>query len=197
MEEKANSVQPTESSVEESVETTETQETPDLAIRLRTTKDILSKYLVWFLLDVVLLVGFALSLALGMTWKNSTLQMIGFGGLAGLLAIAGGLGLPIFKPVKRVVALALQPLNYKRVDCPTCGHRPRISIRWFSYACQECSSEQILNLEDFDRPKRMVKSPRKCISCEAPIQLIGRPAWFTCPECKSRVDLETLPTQWY
>lgn len=116
MKEKVNSVQSIESSAEKSIELVETQETPHFAIRLQTTRDIRARYLVGFILVVTLLVGFGLSVVLGMIWGNSTLKNIGFIGFAGLLAIGGGLQLPIFKPVKRVVALALQPLNYKRVD---------------------------------------------------------------------------------
>ena len=200
MEEKANSDQPIEPSEEQDAESAETKETPSLAIRLRTTNEIRSESLKQILigLGILALGGVAVYLPtlLRSVWEDGAtcLLIVGYIFALGALFTGGGTA---FNGIRSFLRTVMQFLNYRKVDCPTCGHRPKVSIRWFNYFCQQCGVEQTLNLEQFDLPKRQVQEGTKCSSCESPIQLIGRPAWFTCPKCKSRVDLETLPEKWY
>ncbi len=89
----------------------------------------------------------------------------------------------------------------QKIACPSCSHIAEVNIRKYSFLCQNCDEQVRWTPFGFDvnpdlaQYRTVLERGVACPKCHYQNPLNQRAAWFTCPECKSRVDLERVPIE--
>jgi hypothetical protein len=158
-------------------------------------------------------IGLALLLALSLinTWMESQSQGGETGGCLGLifyallLAVLGllyGAGKNIFDLITWSFTTYANP-PVRDVPCSSCSHVAKVNVRQYAFFCEKCKEplqwSPYGNGLDVDpvpaKYQALLEGGTPCFKCRHQNFILERPAWFTCPICKSRVALERIPSQ--
>jgi predicted RNA-binding Zn-ribbon protein involved in translation (DUF1610 family) len=144
---------------------------------------------------------------------NATYGPSGFWGVCGGLLFLAGL-VAIFSVIARSTGifgaqfLSMPPTTPKflqaftakwpdiDISCSSCHQTAQVSQKKYQYNCEKCGIENNVwaSIDGQGTPPEILEKGLPCWKCSQLNPLSKRTAWFTCPDCKSKVELEHIPT---
>lgn len=89
---------------------------------------------------------------------------------------------------------------FQKIICTNCNQVVQVNVRQFEFTCRNCDASlnyspygNNLNVDPDLTQYRTLLQSISCSKCKSPNSILDRPLWFTCPNCKSRVELEEIP----